>query len=110
VVLLKSASHPAAVLLLAALLKRALYQVPWFVHSDKGANSLNGDGMLSTVPRSAERVDEFVYDPDDPVPSLGGTNLAIDMGVQDQRPVEQRVDVLVYTSARSNNWSRLPVR
>jgi putative CocE/NonD family hydrolase len=72
--------------------------VPWFIHSDKGANSLSGDGMLSTVPPSAERVDEFVYDPEDPVPSLGGTNLAIDMGVQDQRPVEQRVDVLVYTS------------
>ncbi len=34
----------------------------------------------------------------DPVPSLGGNNLAIDMGVQDQRPVEERKDVLVYTS------------
>jgi putative CocE/NonD family hydrolase len=32
------------------------------------------------------------------VPSLGGNNLAIDMGVQDQRPVEERPDVLIYTS------------
>jgi putative CocE/NonD family hydrolase len=73
-------------------------QVPWFIHSDKAANGLSGDGTLSTVPPSAEPADEFVYDPDDPVPSLGGANLAIDMGVQDQQPVEQRKDVLVYTS------------
>ena len=73
-------------------------QVPFFLHSEHGANSLDGDGTLSTVPPSAEAVDQFVYDPDDPVPSLGGANLAIDMGVQDQRPVEKRRDVLVYTS------------
>ena len=32
------------------------------------------------------------------MPSLGGNNLTIDMGVQDQRPAEERNDVLVYTS------------
>lgn len=75
-----------------------LRQVRYFLHSDKGANALSGDGSLSTVPPDAERADAYVYDPDDPVPSLGGNNLAIDMGVQDQRPVEERKDVLVYTS------------
>ena len=49
-------------------------------------------------PGGGERADEYIYDPNDPVPSLGGNNLAIDMGVQDQRPVEERKDVLVYTS------------
>jgi len=73
-------------------------QVPYFLHSAQGANSLRGDGTLSTVPPSGEPADEYVYDPKDPVPSLGGNNLAIDMGVQDQRPVEERKDVLVYTS------------
>ena len=29
---------------------------------------------------------------------MGGNNLTIDIGVQDQRPVEERTDVLVYTS------------
>ena len=66
--------------------------------ASKGANALAGDGSLSTVPPDAEHADTYVYDPDDPVPSLGGNNLAIDMGVQDQRPVEERKDVLVYTS------------
>jgi hypothetical protein len=34
--------------------------------------------MLSTVPPGGgERADEYIYDPNDPVPSLGGNNLAI---------------------------------
>ena len=72
--------------------------VRYYLHSHKGANALNGDGTLSTVPPDREQADAYTYDPDDPVPSLGGNNLAIDMGVQDQRPVEERKDVLVYTS------------
>ena len=63
-----------------------------------GANSLAGDGSLQSVPPGAQPADTYAYDPDDPVPSLGGANLTIDMGVQDQRPVEERNDVLVYTS------------
>ena len=50
------------------------------------------------MPPAEEEADKYVYDPNDPVPSLGGNNLAIDMVVQDQRPVEERNDVLVYTS------------
>jgi putative CocE/NonD family hydrolase len=73
-------------------------QVPYFLHGAKGANSLRGDGTLSTVPPTGEPPDHYVYDPKDPVPSLGGNNLTIDIGVQDQRPVEERNDVLVYTS------------
>jgi uncharacterized protein len=75
-----------------------LRQVRYFLHSHKGANSLGGDGSLSTVPPDDEHADSYTYDPDNPVPSMGGNNLAIDMGVQDQRPVEERSDVLVYTS------------
>ena len=73
-------------------------QVRYFLHNQQGANSLRGDGMLSTVPPGNERADTYVYDPNEPVPSLGGNNLTIDIGVQDQRPVEERNDVLVYTS------------
>jgi putative CocE/NonD family hydrolase len=76
----------------------AMRQLRWYLHSDAGANSIQGDGALSTVPPTDERADRFTYDPDDPVPTLGGNNLIIDMGVKDQRPVENRADVLVYTS------------
>ncbi|MFP6815622.1 MAG: CocE/NonD family hydrolase [Pseudomonadales bacterium] len=72
--------------------------VRYFLHSEQGANSLSGDGALETTPPGDEPADTYLYDPEDPVPSLGGNNLTIDMGVQDQRPVEERNDVLVYTS------------
>jgi uncharacterized protein len=43
----------------------------------------------------------YDYDPDDPVPTIGGPVLMADIhrpGPRDQRPIESRPDVLVYTS------------
>ncbi len=74
------------------------HYVRFFFHSGGKANALHGDGSLSTVPPGEEPPDTFTYDPNDPVPTLGGNNLAIPLGVRDQRPVEQRNDVLVFTS------------
>jgi putative CocE/NonD family hydrolase len=71
---------------------------PYYLHSQGQANSLNGDGSLSPVAPGEEPPDRFVYDPNDPVPSGGGNTLIIPMGVQDQRPIEARQDVLVYTT------------
>lgn len=42
--------------------------------------------------------DNFVYDPNDPTPTLGGANLNIGAGAYDQRPVERRDDVVVYST------------
>jgi putative CocE/NonD family hydrolase len=72
--------------------------VRFYFHSGGKANSLHGDGSLSTVPPGDEPADAFTYDPNDPVPTYGGRNLSIPLGVQDQRPVEYRGDVLVFTS------------
>ena len=74
------------------------HRVRYFLHSGGGANSLQGDGALSTAPPADEQPDRFTYDPGDPVPSLGGQNLTIALGVADQRPTEERPDVLVYSS------------
>ncbi|MGH9373178.1 MAG: CocE/NonD family hydrolase, partial [Vicinamibacterales bacterium] len=52
-------------------------------------------------PTGASTPDRFRYDPDDPVPSLGGNNCCgtpTPAGPQDQRPIESRRDVLIYTS------------
>ncbi|MCH8310377.1 MAG: CocE/NonD family hydrolase [Chloroflexi bacterium] len=70
----------------------------WYLHSGGQANTLNGDGSISTIPPGDEPADTYVYDPNDPVPTLGGANLSIPLGVQDQTPVENRQDVLVFTS------------
>ena len=40
----------------------------------------------------------FRYDPADPTPSVGGAILALNAGVRDNRAVEQRPDVLLFTS------------
>jgi len=44
-----------------------------------------------------EPADRYVYDPDNPVPTRGGTTLGIRSGVYDQTEIEKRNDVLVYT-------------
>jgi hypothetical protein len=66
------------------------------------ANTLDGDGALAPAPPDAYRPDSFTYDPIDPVPSHGGnvccTGSAIAGGAFDQRTLETRRDILVYTS------------
>jgi putative CocE/NonD family hydrolase len=75
----------------------------WFLHSDGRANSLRGDGALSRESPASEPPDSFVYNPRNPVPTLGGglcCNAVFSLGgAWDQSEIEQREDVLVYTSA-----------
>jgi len=79
-------------------LERTQY-TSYYLHSGGSANSLNGDGTLSTVKPDEEPADSYVYDPDNPVPTNGGCLLfGEDFGPQDQTEVEKREDVLVFTS------------
>lgn len=74
----------------------------WYLHSQGRANGATGDGVLSRVRPSDESADSYVYDPAQPVPTIGGATLLPSIlrpGPRDQRPIEQRQDVLVYTSA-----------
>lgn len=71
----------------------------FYLHSQGRANSLYGDGLLSTTAPGDEAVDRFDYDPEDPVPTLGGQSMFItNTGPKDRRPVERRDDVLVYST------------
>jgi putative CocE/NonD family hydrolase len=72
---------------------------PYYLRSGGRADTAAGDGTLDPRAPGEEPPDHFVYDPDDPVPTRGGNTLILAMGVADQRPVEARPDVLVYTSA-----------
>jgi putative CocE/NonD family hydrolase len=74
---------------------------PYYLHSQGRANSLHGDGLLSVVPPADEPADQYIYDPAAPVPTCGGALLLPPIyrpGPWDQRPVEQRGDVLVYST------------
>lgn len=78
----------------------------YHLHSRGQANSLGGDGWLSPEIPGAEPQDRFVYDPANPVPTHGGAVLGIPFsppGPYDQRTVEGRTDVLVYTTEPFSN-------
>lgn len=73
----------------------------WYLSSETGANTLHGDGRLSPAPPTRDGVDSFVFNPANPVPTDGGVNfhfLLDILGIKDQREIEEREDVLVYTS------------
>jgi hypothetical protein len=75
--------------------------VPYYLSSGGRANSLRGNGRLGTAMPSGAPSDSYTYDPNLPVPTLGGNNCCgtpTIAGPKDQRPVESREDVLVYTS------------
>ena len=75
---------------------------PYYLHSAGNANSLRGDGSLSPAAPRSEPTDVFVSDPRHPVPTKGGGlccwPAAVPGGAFDQRSVEEREDVLVYTT------------
>jgi putative CocE/NonD family hydrolase len=74
----------------------------YYFHSAGKANTLHGDGVLSTTPPAQEPADYFLYDPRSPVPTRGGGlccwQAALPGGAYDQRAVEERPDVLVYST------------
>jgi uncharacterized protein len=75
----------------------------FFLHSAGGANSLRGNGGLTVAPPHTEPPDHFVYDPVNPVPTIGGPlccdSTHLPPGPRDQRAVEARDDVLIYSTA-----------
>jgi hypothetical protein len=74
----------------------------FFLSSDGKANSLNGDGTLVANAPSSDAPDKFDYDPMNPVASYGGnvccTGNAVQGGSFDQRKMEERNDILVYST------------
>ena len=74
----------------------------YYLHSGGSANGLSGNGTLSTLAPMEEKSDQYVYDPSDAVPTIGGPlccqALPTGIGPQDQRPAEARNDVLVYST------------
>ena len=75
----------------------------YYLHSDGKANSRFGTGLLSAAAPTEETSDHYTYDPQSPVPTIGGPDLGggaadLTVGGQDQSDVETRQDVLVYTT------------
>jgi predicted acyl esterase len=62
----------------------------WYFHADRTLSSVGPVGSETMT---------YVYDPKNPVPTVGGYELTIPAGPKDQRPIETRQDVLVFTTA-----------
>jgi putative CocE/NonD family hydrolase len=72
-----------------------------YLTSKGAANSVRGDGELSFKKPAASGVDTYRYDPQNPVPTTGGNNCCGTptlAGPRDQRQLERREDIVVYTS------------
>jgi predicted acyl esterase len=61
----------------------------WYLHEN---------GVLSTTYPSNYESLSYTYDPSDPVPTVGGQNLNLPAGPYDQTSIENRNDVIVFTS------------
>jgi putative CocE/NonD family hydrolase len=69
---------------------RAVTQVAYYYASHHGANTRSGDGVLTTTRPETAHTDKYVFDPKEPV--------TYPSGVADMAAIEQRQDVLVYSS------------
>ncbi|MEO8774040.1 MAG: CocE/NonD family hydrolase [Gelidibacter sp.] len=74
----------------------------FYLNSNGKANTLNGNGTLTKKKASKDNPDSFVYDPMNPVTSLGGnvccTGNAVQGGAFDQQKMEENPNILVYTT------------
>jgi putative CocE/NonD family hydrolase len=81
---------------------RGAQPMSFFLTSAGRANTMNGDGVLAEAATATDSPDNFQYDPLNPVPSYGGnvccTGNAVNGGSYDQRKMETRPDILVYTT------------
>jgi hypothetical protein len=81
---------------------RGAQTMTFYLSSGGKANTMNGDGALTPAPPATDQPDAFTYDPMNPVTSYGGNvcciGNAITAGSFDQRKMETREDILVYTS------------
>src|SRR5580704_9106251 len=77
--------------------------VTYYLASGGQANSLYGDGSLLAAAEPKDSPDKFVYDPMNPVPTHGGGFCCLGTeykaGAIDQRSLEARNDILVYSTA-----------
>ena len=74
----------------------------FYLTSRGAANTLDGGGSLDDRPSRRSQPERFEFDPANPVPTLGGATCCnpkvFAWGPMDQRPIERRSDVLVFST------------
>jgi predicted acyl esterase len=72
----------------------------WPVLAKQTPFYLTTDFRLQVIPPSDQGEASYRYDPNHPIPTTGGRNLFLESGPKDQRSIEGRSDILVFTSAK----------
>ncbi len=72
----------------------------WPIPAVETSFYLTPDFALAPSPPQEEGKRSYRYDPAHPIPTLGGRNLFLESGPKDQRAIETRDDVLVFTSPK----------
>jgi hypothetical protein len=67
---------------------------PFYFHSD--------GTLVAEKPPQGEDAKTYSYDPKNPVPNIGGQELGVPLGPMDQHRVEQRPDVLLFSTSVLN--------
>ncbi|MHA1427564.1 MAG: CocE/NonD family hydrolase, partial [Candidatus Helarchaeota archaeon] len=75
-------------------------KLKFYLQSDGPANALSGHGKLSEEAPGAQKPDEYIFDPSNPVPSIGGRFLMLKSGGLNQIRLEKRKDVLSFTTGK----------
>jgi len=70
----------------------------WPVPSTPTHLYLTHDGKMTNEASGKRDSLPYRFDPNDPVPTIGGRNLFLGSGPKDQRPIEKREDVLIFTT------------
>ena len=83
----------------------------WYLHSGGSANSVRGDGLLTTNQPGDEPPDRFLYDPEHPVQTVGGNNCCsphiVPWGPYDPAPGgDERGRALLHCPRRSSRIRR----
>ncbi len=70
----------------------------WPIPAQETAYYLTPDKQLATRQTTVLATHDFSHDPANPVPTIGGRNLFLSNGPMDQRTIEARDDVIVFSS------------
>ena len=80
-------------------LQRAKYTSYYLLSAGDAGHTLNGELSLRSSKENLKE-DSYIYDPKNPVQSAGGAVLGFNAGIKLQNNIEQRPDVLVYTTPK----------
>jgi len=74
-------------------------KVLYFLGNDVGEQDREGGSLAMKLPSEDSEPISYVYDPEKPTPAIGGAVMSVSAGAVDNRTLEERSDVIIYTTS-----------